>query len=247
MLPLMAGLAIGGVVQGIGALFGANSASKAAEAQIAAAKEAQQKIEGYYAPYYATGTRGLAGLEAGVNSGAYNPNMSNWQQDPGYDFRMSQGLDQINAQAAANGMRYSGATLKALQRYGQNFASNEYNNVYNRRAQEGQFKYGQQANLANIGVNTVGNMSNAIAETIGARGNAQAAGIMGQGNAYQGMFNNLGQMATLGGMLYGQQSQGPYTGGAMTPQAGAQNLFRQNYGTMPWEQPAGSVDMNYNR
>lgn len=53
-------------------------------------------------------------------------------QDPGYQFRMQEGMKAINASAAAKGGLQSGAALKAAQQYGQGLASQEYGNVYAR-------------------------------------------------------------------------------------------------------------------
>jgi hypothetical protein len=58
--------------------------------------------------------------------------MADFQKDPGYQFRMDEGLKAIDRSAAARGSLNSGATLKALTNYGQNLASSEYNNAYNR-------------------------------------------------------------------------------------------------------------------
>lgn len=50
---------------------------------------------------------------------------------PGYQFRMDEGMRGINANRAASGMLQSGDTLRALTRYGQDYASNEYNTQLN--------------------------------------------------------------------------------------------------------------------
>jgi hypothetical protein len=55
-----------------------------------------------------------------------------WQTDPGYLFRLGEGQKVLENSAAARGGLLSGQTGKALQQYGQNFASNEFSNVYNR-------------------------------------------------------------------------------------------------------------------
>jgi len=60
----------------------------------------------------------------------------NMLADPGYQFRLSQGLEAMNRQAAARGGLISGAALKAGQRYGQNYASGEYGNAYDRALTE---------------------------------------------------------------------------------------------------------------
>jgi hypothetical protein len=54
------------------------------------------------------------------------------QADPGYQFRLSEGLKALDRQAAARGGLISGSALKASQRYGQDMASQEYGQAYAR-------------------------------------------------------------------------------------------------------------------
>lgn len=62
------------------------------------------------------------------------PAPSDIYSDPSYQFRFSEGMRPIETSRAAQGLTRTGATLKALSRYGQNFASNEYDRIYNRAA-----------------------------------------------------------------------------------------------------------------
>lgn len=52
--------------------------------------------------------------------------------DPGYAFRQQQGEQAIERGASAAGGAFSGGTLKAIARYGQDYASKEYASVYDR-------------------------------------------------------------------------------------------------------------------
>lgn len=52
--------------------------------------------------------------------------------DPSYQWRLNQGSGALENSAAAKGVLNTGGTLKDLIDYGQNFASNEYSNVFNR-------------------------------------------------------------------------------------------------------------------
>ena len=90
---------------------------------------------------------------AGLNPAAYQfqapgafraPTPDEAAQDPGYQFRLSQGTQAITGNAAARGLLQSGATAQALTRYGQDLASQEYGNVYNRRTQEYANDYNQR-------------------------------------------------------------------------------------------------------
>lgn len=61
-----------------------------------------------------------------------NFSMSDFRTDPGYAFRQQQGNLGIERSGAARGMQLSGATMKALQRFGQNLASDEYSRASDR-------------------------------------------------------------------------------------------------------------------
>lgn len=60
-----------------------------------------------------------------------------WQQaagEPGYQFAEKQGFDDLQRAAAARGTLNDSGTLKGLINYGQNAASQQYQNVFNRAA-----------------------------------------------------------------------------------------------------------------
>src|SRR5438034_6432504 len=65
------------------------------------------------------------------------------QNDPGYQFRLNEGEKALQNSAAAKGTLLSGATGADIQKYGQDYASNEYGNVYNRSMGEYQNRYNQ--------------------------------------------------------------------------------------------------------
>lgn len=140
-------------------------------------------------------------------------------KDPGYQFRMDEGLKAINAMAANRGSLDSGATLKALNEYGQDYASNEYQNAWNRDAANKQSKFnmlsgvsgtGQNTatSLGGFGANTAGNIGNirtntaqSIAENYLGAGNARAAGTVGAANAWGNALNNIGSYYQLQRLL----------------------------------------------
>ena len=104
---------------------------------------------------------------------------------PGYQFRVDQGNNSINALAGARGGLMSGRTLQDLASFNQNIASDEYGNYINRLA--GLTDMGSSAAAGQAGAN------NALAaqgsNTLGQRGNATAAGHIGVGNALMGGIN----------------------------------------------------------
>lgn len=64
------------------------------------------------------------------------PNAETVLSRPGYKFRLDQGEQALANAKAAQGIYGTGATLKAILGYGQDYASNEFNNEWNRSAQE---------------------------------------------------------------------------------------------------------------
>lgn len=74
------------------------------------------------------GDRINALLGLGGDVGAANRAFADYQGSTGYQFRFDQGADAVTQNAAARGLLNSGATLKGLTEYGQNFASNEFQN-----------------------------------------------------------------------------------------------------------------------
>lgn len=105
---------------------------------------------------------------------------------PGYQFRVDQGNDSINALAGAQGGLFSGKTLESLARFNQGIASEEYGNYMNRLAGMTDMGMGAAGNQATAGNVYAAGAGNALA----ARGNASAAGAIGVGNAIGGAINN---------------------------------------------------------
>ena len=214
------------VAAGAIAAGGAKSASKA---QAAAANQAAQlDREQYYdqvarqEPFRQAGLLSTAelqrqfGLSGEPTSAGYGNllrdfSAQDFQADPGYAFRLQEGLKGLDRQAAARGGLISGAALKAAQRYGQDVASNEYQNAYNRynqnRSQRYQMLTGQQttgANATNQQNAASQNYANAAGNALQNAGNARASGYMGQANAWGGALNSLGNAA----LQYGFQNGG---------------------------------------
>ncbi len=86
-------------------------------------------------PYADTGAQSLS-VQAdlmGLNGPeAQAAAQQRFQTDPGYQFRLSQGVGALDQSATARGGLYSGAAMKALTKYGQDMGSQEYDNYYGR-------------------------------------------------------------------------------------------------------------------
>ena len=92
-----------------------------------------------YYNQYANGYQAAPDLMVGNYQSPGDFDMSKFQQDPGYAFRMSEGLKALDRTAAARGDLISGGAMKGAMRYGQDMASQEYQNAFNRYGQNREF------------------------------------------------------------------------------------------------------------
>lgn len=170
--------AVGEAVTGRRAKERANDAARnATEAANSASERAWGRQQDEMEPWKQAGLKALAGLQDG----------SFYQQDPGYQFRLDEGNKAINAAMAARGNAGGGAALKELTRYGQGFASNEYQNAWNRTNQLA--NYGNNASMA-LGNFAGGHATNLANNAIG-YGNSQAASEIAQGNRNAQMLSSF--------------------------------------------------------
>lgn len=124
--------------------------------------------------------------------------LADFQADPSYEFRRNEGQRGINNSAAARGMQLSGATLKALNRYNSDLASQEYGAAFARDAANKERKFNMLSGVAGTGqtaTNTTAALgassANNIASLLSDRGNALAAGQVGSSNAWSGGFGDV--------------------------------------------------------
>jgi len=232
-------VAIGG-----SAVVGAFSSRSASKRQERSAREGQAMQERMFnkqnelnEPFRQAGITGqnrymeLMGLGGNTGAEGYGRyardfGMSDFEKDPGYDFRLTEGLKALDRQAAARGGMISGKALKAAGRYGQDYASNEFGNAFNRYQVNRSNQLNPLASLAGMGQTATNTMSNAAGQfgdrfSAGAAdiGNAQAAGRMGMANALAGgvgqginYYQNSRMMD-----LYGQRNRMLGGGASATP------------------------------
>ncbi len=111
----------------------------------------------------------------------------------GLKFGLDRGTEGINARATAGGMYDSGATLKALTQFGNDYGSTKANESFNRFNVSNDSIYNKLAGVSGAGqqatgqVNAAGaNMANNVSNSLEGAGNARAAGIVGGANAWGG-------------------------------------------------------------
>ena len=206
---------MGELVNAVADVFGLGPASRQADATTEAAnisaQGAREALALQQRMYEESVARQQPWLQAG--QGALNQlvplatnyqrfGMNQFQADPGYAFRLSEGMKALERSAAARGGLLGGATGKALQRYGQEMGSQEYMNAFNRYQAERNAQLNPLQSLAGIGqtsANTLGtygqnmaNQANQLAMT----------NVANQGNLALGMGNiRASQYGTAGRAL----------------------------------------------
>ena len=180
----------------VGGLVQMSAANKAAKAQQAAANqdiafqtETRDLIRGDLAPYRTGGLDAQNAYMYEMGLGDRPTNYLGYTKTPGYDFRMNEGVNAIEAGAAARGGLYSGAAMKGLQSFGQDYATSMYDQYMSRLG--GLMDTGLSA--AQMSGNASQNAASGVSNALAGRGNAQAAGAIGVGNAFNtGLTNALG-------------------------------------------------------
>lgn len=230
---------IGGAMLG-SALIGGVSSGAASRAQERAAREGAAAQERMFnrsvelqEPFRQAGVNALPEL---VAASRYTPfSMEQFQQDPGYAFRMREGLKALDRSAAARGGLLSGNQLRGVTQFGQDLASQEYTNAFNRYQAERAARLNPLQSLAGMGqtnaatmANQAGQYGNTMAQNAAQMGNIRASSYMGGANALTGgigQYLNYRQNQDLM-KLYGPTQQ-PTIGGGLTGAniGGAEGLF----------------------
>ena len=226
--------------EGIAASTAAQQA--AADKSIAAQREMFDIGRADLAPYRQGGVTaqnqllqvlGIGGDTSAGNYGKYAKDfgMPDFTADPGYTFRLDQGMKALNASAAARGMGMSGANIKGATEYGQNMGSQEYENAFKR------YQINRAAQLAPLqGLYSGGQAA--------AAGSAAQAGALGQ-NLGQ-TYTNLGQGLGQGAAALGSTNASAYmnTGNALTNALNTGASSYMNYNMMNRMFPGGNSPSN---
>jgi len=243
---------MGDIVNAVGDLFGFGPASKQADAttdaanisagvareQLALQKSIYEQDVARQQPWLQAGTNALTQMQGGAfqQPEAFSFGAGDYQADPGYAFRLSEGQKALERSAAARGGLISGGALKAATRFGQDMGSQEYQNAYNRaltgynanvaRADTG---YNRLASLAGVGQtatqqlgaagqnyasqagNTAMGAATNIGNAMGAAGQARASGYIGGANALTGAIGGATNAYMSGQLMNRMFSPGGYT------------------------------------
>ena len=247
-MAFIIGAVIGAGASLIGGAMASSAASKAAKTQARSADKATELQKQMYEegvvrqkPFYEAGLTGqnrlmeLLGLGGDPNAQGYGSamrpfGMSDFETDPGYAFRMKEGLKSLDQQAAARGGLISGNALRAAQQYGQDLGSQEYQNAYNRYQTNRtnvlnplQSLLGQAQSTANTLGSAGQNYATNAGNTMMAAGAARASGYTGSADAWN---RALGGAA--GTVVSGLNANQMYGGGAGGYGPGSANWYGSN-------------------
>lgn len=203
---------IGGIAANKGAKAQERAGKRAADASvqstrenIAFQKEVFEQQREDQAPWREAGQQALATLQQGMEAGEFDPRNFDFEADPGYRFRMQEGVNALDSSAAARGRLQSGAQQRAVSRYGQNLASQEYQNAFNRNMATQGTRFNQLASMAGVGQTAVNatqqagsQMAGSVGNALMAGGRAQAQGYLNAGNAQAGAYQGMATAANQG-------------------------------------------------
>jgi hypothetical protein len=188
----------------IGGFFQSRAASKAADAQLKAARESNALQKQMYdqqredlAPWREAGSNALTQAQGLL------ANPSAIQSDPGYQWRLQQGMQGLNNSAGGSGGVYSGRQMRNALNYGQGMATNELGAAYNRYASMAGLGQASATNSANA----AGQYGQNVGDTMQNMGNARASGTIGAANSWtnalQQMYNQYQWQQALNGNIGG--------------------------------------------
>jgi len=174
------GNVVGGIAAGSAAKDAAQTQAASADAALQLQRDIYNKFMEMNKPYYEAGVNALGQITRGEVTA-----------EPGYGFRLGEGMKALERLQASRGNLLSGGAMKAGQRFAQDLASEEYGKSFNRLA-----------NIAGIGqtaasqAGTAGQNYAGQAGELGMQGaNALVSGRIGRTSAYtsglQGAFGAL--------------------------------------------------------
>ena len=201
---------MGSIVESVAGFFGARRQAQAteqaaqtgAEASRYAADVQRQMFERQAELQEPWRQAGIGALNQLIPlSQQYQPfGMQQFQQDPGYGFRLAEGMKALERSAAARGGLLSGAQMKGVQRFGQDLASQEYQNAFNRYQREREARLNPLQSLANVSQTSAQSLSSQAGQlgtnlgNIGLGAGATAgAGQLAMGNIRASQYGNIGK------------------------------------------------------
>jgi hypothetical protein len=257
---IAAGIGAAGAIGG--GLIASSASKKASKVQEQAARDATSAQERMFQrqtelqePFRQGGLTAqneimqLLGIGGDKNAAGYGSlgkafGEADFQKDPGYAFRQAEGMKALERSAAARGNLLSGSTMKGVQRFGQDLASQEYQNAFNRYQVERSAKLnplqslmGSGQSATNVLTGAAGQMGQNEASNIYNAGQARASGYIGSANALNtalGQIGSYAQQAPLNNAMMNYYNRVPAdSGSSNTPRVGVAPQAKPVFGYDP--------------
>ena len=171
----------------------------------------------------------------------FSLSLSEFEADPGYQFRLQEGERALERAASARGVNTSGRTLKDFIRFNQGMATDEYGRAYGRQYGDFVRRYGNQLDLYNSRIADRTARYNRLAGMAGtgqaatsqlasqglAAGGATASALLNQGNALANIYTQSGANQA-GAIMSGGASINNAVQGGLQNYLAFQNQQQQN-------------------
>lgn len=226
---------VGDIFKGISSKNAANAASGAEQGGAKAAQalelqnqqaaqqsqaDATARNQGLEQNYNTLGANSANSLNSLLQGGFKAPSLADAQNNPGYQFALNSGTEALDKSAAARGNVFSGTQGKALQQFGQDLGTTNYQQVYNNAlqnyntnyqsllggAQLGQQAIGEQGQLGQAGAQNLANVDltggEQQANQINNAAAARASGYLGKAGALNGMVTDANKTLTHAATLF---------------------------------------------
>jgi hypothetical protein len=217
----------------------AEMSNAAADRELALRRQMYEEGVARQKPFYEAGVNALPGYLAGIQPGGElvrGFTAADYEADPGYAFRLSEGMKALDRTAAARGGLLSGATLKGAQRYGQGLASQEFEGAYNRFRDTQGLRRNALAGITGYGPTSANAMTSlgssyaaGAGPVISGQGETSANALLASERARQSSYGQVG--SALGRYLGGGGSFGGSS--FASPTSGYQDPYAQfRYGDL---------------
>lgn len=229
-------------------------------------KELAEQQRTDFTPWREAGQNALQEITAGIASGEFDPgkfepsqfetpefkapSFSSITEDPGYQFRLQQGIEARDRSASSRGRLNSGAQQKGIENFAQGTASQEYGNAYARAQDDysrdygaASDKYSREAGEYAMESDRTGRKFNILSGLSGA-GQSSAAG---QAQVTSQLANNSSNiMAGMGSSQRGAAvGAGAARAGAYSGTAQSLNQAASNWLTYKMAAPVVAPTTNY--
>jgi hypothetical protein len=225
-VAIVGGSLAGGYLSGKGAQQGAQTQADAMRESAAIQKQMFDVQNEQQKPYREAGYSALSDIAGMKPYLTRQFGAEDFQAgiDPSYNFRLQQGnLATTNLANRAGGL-IGGNALQGLTDYGQNLASTEFGNVFNRFQTQRSNIYNNLASIAGLGQTSLGQTgqlagttSQGVGGAISGAGSAIGAGQVAAANAYGSGIQGAGNAYMLSNLLR-PQTQAPAGYGTPAPQ-----------------------------